>query len=146
MFCLTKPPAEKKITDDGAVIIGQGRRTGPCGVWVTSLIRCEQKAGRVAYSPAESRTVWERTVGEGDVQIALPGHLPRLVDGVLRCNDTTGLLFTARSHSSSASDLLKLQRKTTAGKSTTVPCCTHTGCLPSAEVLLCHWRCGFNHR
>lgn len=30
----------------------------------------------------------ERTVGEGDVHVALPGHLPRFVYGVLRCKET----------------------------------------------------------
>jgi len=49
------------------------------------------------------QTFVERTVGEGDVQVALPGHLPRFVYGVLRCKkqqqqqQQRGCLFTAHS-------------------------------------------------
>ena len=155
---LTNHPLKKKkinqilqlwhsAPNDGAVIIGQVHSTGPsvcasvkCEGLI--LIRCVQKKEVVC-----GRSFRERTVGDGHVQIALPGHLPRFVDGVLRCkNTTTGLLFTARSHSDTASDLFKRQRKTMEGKSTAVPCCTRAGCPPSAEVLLCHWKCGFNHR
>lgn len=127
-------------TDDGAAIISQVHSTGfACVclcVCVCFLIRCEQKAGRVA----RCRTFGERTVGDGDVQLALPGHLPRFVDGVLRCrNTTTGLLFTARSHADTHS--LQLQMKDNSGgeifrRAMLHSCCT--GCLPSAEVLLCH--------
>lgn len=85
----------------------------------------------------------KRTVGDGDVQIALPGQLPRLVYGVLRCKNQrqASCLQPILTHDTDC-DLLK----TTVEKSTAVPCRAHTGCLPSAEVLLCHWKCGFNHR
>lgn len=122
-------------TDDGAAIISQVHSTGfACVclcVCVCFLIRCEQKAGRVA----RCRTFGERTVGDGDVQLALPGHLPRFVDGVLRCrNTTTGVLFTARSHADTHS--LQLQMKDNSGGGNLPPC---------HAALLLHWlptKCG----
>lgn len=94
-----------------------------------SLQVCEQKA----------ETFGGRTVRHGDVQVPLPGHLARLVDGMLRCKNTTSLQF--RTWSNSASDSFK--RKRTIAEDS---CCLHTSCLQSMEVLLCLQTCGFNHR
>lgn len=109
------------------------------------LIRHEQKAGFFFFFLWHKAEHWKnkRTVGDGDVQIALPGQLPRLVYGVLRCKNQrqASCLQPILTHDTDC-DLLK----TTVEKSTAVPCRAHTGCLPSAEVLLCHWKCGFNHR
>lgn len=126
-------------TDDGAAIISQVHSTGfACVclcVCVCYLIRCEQKAGRVAGC----RTFGERTVGDGDVQLALPGHLPRFVDGVLRCrNTTTGLLFTARSHADTHSLQLQMKDNSGGGKSSVVPCCT-LGTLAAYQVRKCYF-------
>ena len=128
-------------TDDGAVIISQVHSTGfvcvcVCVFVCVFLSGASREPGRVA----RCRTFAERTVGDGDVQIALPGHLPRFVDGVLRCrNTTTDLLFTARSLADTHS--LQLQRKdNSVGEiyRRAMLHSWHAGCLPRAEVLLCH--------
>lgn len=78
------------------MIIGQGHSTDPC-----VCVKCEQL---LLSGVSRKQVVWlengrfrEHTVGHGDVQIALPGHLPRFVYGVLRYKNTTGLLFMAHS-------------------------------------------------
>lgn len=101
------------------MIISQGHHRSLCvKCELLFLIRFEQKAGCVAFfflRPG-SGTIGERTVGDGEVQIALPGHLPRFIYGMLRCkNITTGLLFTAHFHSNTASDLSELQKEDNSG-------------------------------
>lgn len=96
-------------------------------------------ASRKPGCVARCRTFGERTVGDGDVQLALPGHLPRFVDGVLRCrNTTTGVLFTARSHADTHSLQLQTKDNSGGGKSSVVPCCT-LGTLAAYQVRKCYF-------
>lgn len=125
-------------TDDGAAIISQVHSTGFACVCVfvcVFLSGASRKPGCVA----RCRTFGERTVGDGDVQLALPGHLPRFVDGVLRCrNTTTGVLFTARSHADTHSLQLQTKDNSGGGKSSAVPCCT-LAALAAYQVRKCYF-------
>lgn len=75
-----------------------------------------------------------RTVGEGDVQVALPGQLARLVYRVLRCgNTTTDLVFTAHSQ------IIYSKIQWEVAVEVAVACCSHTGRRPSIALSLEVW-------